>query len=509
VIFLPTFRLRAAAFLLAASLCVPAQAMKRLEVDFEYVSKKAERLAQRNFKPAGKKTPEVLRNLDFDDYRKIRIVPEQTFWMSEGMPFQVQFYHLGYLYNEPVAFNEFTKTHAQRIPYVPDFFDLKNLDFQKSFSSGLDYAGFKLLYPLNNEQTPYDEAVSFLGASYFRALGEGMHYGISSRGLAVNSGLAEPEEFPHFVEFWLEKPKGNSSQFLAYALLDSPSVTGAYQFYITPNGTTRMDIKARLFVRDEMKSLGIAPLTSMFWHGENGPTGVNDYRPECHDSDGLLIETSKERLWRPLDTHGETRLSYFRAEELVGFGLFQRDRNFDHYQDLNANYQDRPSVWVEPKGDWGSGHVRLVELPAHREFADNIVAFWESDKRLAPGESLDVEYSLYWTKLPVLNRAAVPMPLSTRIGDHLAEDGIKVFVVEFGQSKESDYWGSEPELEIEISDNAYVSYSTVEKNPHNDAWRVSLNVARKPGETRPVELRCLLQFDETIRSETWTYQWIP
>lgn len=498
-----------AASIVALMACFSTHAMKRLEVDFEYVADKAEKLSRKSFKETNKKTPEALRNMNFDDYRKIRIVPEETFWLSEGMPFQVQFYHLGYLYNEPVAFNEFTKTHAQRIPYIPGFFDLRNLNFPKSFSSSLNYAGFKVLYPLNNEQMPYDEAISFLGASYFRALGEGMHYGISARGLAVNSGLAEPEEFPRFVEFWLEKPKGNSRQFLAYALMDSPSVTGAYQFLITPSETTRVDVKAQVFVRKEMISTGIAPLTSMFWHGENGSINANDYRPECHDSDGLLIETPKERLWRPLDTHNQTRLSYFRAEELTGFGLFQRDRDFDHYQDLNANYHKRPSVWVEPKGDWGSGHVRLIELPANKEFEDNIVAFWESDNRPKPGESLNIEYSMYWTKEPVLNLEAAPMPVSTRIGDHLAEEGIKVFVVEFGSVVDADYWDSEPELEIEISDNARVSFSSVEKNPYSDTWRATLNVGRNPGETRPVELRCVLNFDDTIRSETWTYQWIP
>jgi len=501
--------LLAVTILVALGSGVSSQGMKRLEVDFEYVAKKAEQLSRKKFKPTNNKTPEALRDLNFDDYRKIRIVPEETFWMSEGMPFQVQFYHLGYLYNEPVAFNEFTKTHAQRIPYIPGFFDLRNLNFPKSFSSGLNYAGFKLLFPLNNDQMPYDEAISFLGASYFRALGEGMHYGISARGLAVNSGLSEPEEFPRFVEFWLEKPKGNSRQFLAYALMDSPSVTGAYQFQLTPSETTRVDVKAQLFFRKGMVSMGIAPLTSMFWHGENGPTGTNDYRPECHDSDGLLIETAKDRIWRPLDTHDQTRLSYFRAEELIGFGLFRRDRDFDHYQDLNANYHKRPSVWVEPKGDWGSGHVRLIELPANREFDDNIVAFWESDTHPQPGESRNVEYSLYWTKLAVLNKKAAPMPVSTRIGDHLAEEGIKVFVVEFGKIDDAGYWEEKPELKIEISDNAHVSFSSVEKNPYSDTWRATLNVGRNEGETRPVELRCSLNFDGEIRSETWTYQWIP
>ncbi len=503
-------RIRACALALISFATVPlASGVQRLEVDFDYVVKKAERLAQKKYKISNKNTPDELRSMTFDDYRKIRIVPEETFWMREGMPFQAQFYHLGYLYNEPVVFNEFTETHTQRIPYVPKFFDLRNLNFKKSFSSNLDYAGFKLLHPLNNNVVPYDEAISFLGASYFRALGEGMHYGISARGLAVNCGLSEPEEFPRFTEFWLGKPKGNSSQFRLYALLESPSVAGAYQFVITPGETTRVAVTARLFFRQEVISLGIAPLTSMFWHGENSVLDSGDYRPECHDSDGLLVENSRERLWRPLDTRRKTRLSYFHAETLSGFGLFQRDRAFANYQDLNANYQDRPSVWVEPIGDWGSGHVRLVELPANREFDDNIVAFWESDRKPKTGESLDIEYMLHWTKQPTLSSHAVPMPVSTRIGDHLAEEGIQVFVVEFGRKNILDYWDAQPEALIEVSDNATLTFHTVEKNPHNDTWRATLNVAPKPGETRPVELRCALQFDGDARSETWTYQWTP
>ncbi len=178
-------------------------------------------------------------------------------------------------------------------------------------------------------------------------------------------------------EFWIEKPKPHSETLTVYALLDSPSAAGAYRFLIHPGIDLSMEVKARVFLRQGVRRMGVAPLTSMFFHGEHGDRRFDDSRPEVHDSDGLLIAMhSGEWLWRPLNNPRKVATSVFAGEDIAGFGLMQRDRIFDHYQDLTSMYHARPSAWVEPLGRWGPGSLYLIEIPSDAEFYDNIVAFF-------------------------------------------------------------------------------------------------------------------------------------
>ncbi|HBD39751.1 MAG TPA: glucan biosynthesis protein G, partial [Cupriavidus sp.] len=236
---------------------------------------------------------------------------------------------------------------------------------------GLGFAGFKLLYPLNQGKRK-DELASFLGASYFRALGKDQWYGLSARGLAVDTALNSGEEFPRFVEYWIERPAANDKQLTIYALMDSRRVSGAYRFVIKPGNETVMEVKSRLFLRENVTKLGLAPLTSMYLFGENQPSQDTDYRPEVHDSDGLSVQLGTgEWIWRPLVNPKRLLVTSFAATNPQGYGLMQRDRSFDNYQEIGAWYERRPSAWVEPKGNWGSGRVELVQIPTPDETNDN------------------------------------------------------------------------------------------------------------------------------------------
>lgn len=490
--------------------CVSTQAMKRLEVDFSYIEQLAEELSQEPYQSLANEVPEVLKNMDYDDYRKIRFNEDSTLWRDEGMPFQAQFFHLGYLFKEPVELNEFTNTHAQRIPYVKEFFDSSDfVDLQKQLPSSLDYAGFKLLYQLEPESKRYDELVSFLGASYFRALGKDMHYGLSARGLAIDCGLGSPEEFPRFTRFWLGKPLGDSEQMTLFALLDSESVTGAYAFTLLPGKATRIDVKSTIFVRKEMKSFGLAPITSMFWFGENSAVKPSDYRPEVHDSDGLLIEAGDGDLtWRPLDVGSRSRHSYFKEETPRGFGLLQRDRGFESYQDLEAEYHRRPSLWVEPKGDWGKGSVRLLELPTNSEFDDNVVAFWEPAKKPKKGAVLKYDYSLHWTKdgAPVERKA--PYAVSTRSGYKDDRETDVVYILEFAAGENYEFSSeNKPSLDANIVGDASLVFADVVWNPQLKTWRATLRVHGEEDLGDVVEISCQLNFGDDVSSERWSYQW--
>ncbi|SPE55583.1 glucan biosynthesis protein, periplasmic (fragment) [Verrucomicrobia bacterium] len=372
-------------------LAMPRQAVAKVEsaeVSLDYVAKKAEQRAHKPFHSPRADLPPVLRadKLDYDKYREIEFRHDKALWAADQLPFRVEFFHPGYLYQEPVHINEFTITHVQPIRFVQDFFNYRSLHIQNQIPADTGYAGFRLLYHLNSEEH-WDELGSFLGASYFRLLGKNQSYGLSARGLALDCGESDrPEEFPIFTDWWLGKPQHDDDELRMYAILDSISCVGAYSFLIRPGESTIADIEAVLYFREPanvravdvqhkpVKTIGIAPLTSMFWFGKSSERKFEDYRPEVHDSDGLLVRMENgEILWRPLNNPAVMRHQRFAAHNPRGFGLLQRDREFADYQDLFNPYQRVPSVWVEPRGRWEDGEVNLVELSTQYEGLDNVV----------------------------------------------------------------------------------------------------------------------------------------
>ncbi len=475
--------------------------MRRVEVDFTYVSDLAADLAEEEYK-APEPLPPVLAELDYDAYRKISYNADKYLWKSEGLPFSLGFFHPGFLHKDQVKVHEFTPTHEQHIRYLSEFFEFGDESLKDKIPSSLEYAGLRLSYAADGK-TDYREVASFLGASYFRGAGLDTRYGTSARGIAIDSGLGQAEEFPKFKEVWLGKPLVDSSSVVMYALLDGPSVTGAYEFVIRPGDATVMEVKARLFFRDSVDSLGIAPLTSMYWRGENRPGSERDYRPEVHDCDGLIIEEKEsEPLWRAIDLGDKTRLSYFGVDQVEGFGLMQRDRDFASYQDLEAEYHKRPSVWVETKGDWGKGFIKLVELPTKSEFDDNVVAFWEPAVLPEKGAVLDFEYVIHWT--PEVTPARYPSSIvtSTRTGEDPSYPGTDVFVVDFSGVEGS----ATPELVSVVEGAARLVDDQVVWNPYSKTWRAVLRLEGQ-GENGVAEVRCQLLFPEGENSEVWAYQW--
>ncbi len=376
--------------------------------DFEDVSNRAQALAKESYKDPTQ-TPAWLREISYDQWRDIRFRPEDTLWQNKKLPFQVQFFHPGLYYDHPVTINVVDPDKVRTLAFSPDQFDYGRNDFASRVPQNLGYAGFRIHAPIKKGNY-YDEVIVFLGASYFRAVGKNEVFGLSARGLAVDTALSSGEEFPTFREFWLVTPKPTDKQLRVYALLDSPSLSGAYQFVIQAGDTTTVAVDSRLFARQAVKQLGIAPLTSMFYHGENSVRQVEDFRPEVHDSDGLLINfASSEWLWRPLDNPRQLRVSSFRTAHPRGFGLIQRDREFDHYQDLETRPELRPSTWVAPHGDWGDGRVQLVEIPTKSDTNDNVVAFWVPNAPPEPGGMAAFAYSVYWYGMTVRSHPAAAL----------------------------------------------------------------------------------------------------
>ena len=367
---------------------------------FAEVVRRAQSAANTPYQPNEAALPEVLQKLNYDTYRKISFRPEAGLWRDDHLRFQAQFFHPGYLYKDPVAINEVVAGEERAVEFSPKFFRYPHLDPAPLKDAKLGFAGFRLLYPLNHRQ-PVDELISFLGSSYFRALGARQVYGISARGIAINTAENMPEEFPAFREFWLCRPAPGARELQFFALLDGPSVSGAYKFLLKPGPETTVEVEARLFFRKPVEVLGLAPLTSMFWRDQPDPKLPNDKRPEVHDSDTLLIEqadgTTETHRLRQVD---RVTTQLFPEKNPKSFGLLQRDRDPAHYLDREAHYDRRPSVRVESLGEWGAGTVHLMELPTANEYNDNVVAFWQPEKRPAAGDELQFKYRLHWLTEP-------------------------------------------------------------------------------------------------------------
>jgi glucans biosynthesis protein len=493
------------------------------EVNLAYVAQRARERARQPFHSPRERLPRVLTNLNYDQYREIEFRASKALWMAEGLPFRVEFFHPGYLYQEPVRINEFTATYVQAVRFSPDFFNYRALRIQNEIPPNTGYAGFKVLYQLN-QPGKWDELGAFLGASYFRLLGKDQRYGSSARGLAINCGESDrPEEFPIFTDWWLGKPQPDDQTLKLYALLDSVHCTGAYEFNIRPGETTVADIEAEVFFREPelvraadsnaapIKTLGLAPLTSMFWFGKNSERKFDDYRPEVHDTDGLLVHMANgEIFWRPLDNPPLMRHQIFHAPDIRGFGLLQRERRFGAYQDLNNFYQDVPSLWVEPDGDWGDGDLHLVALSTSYEGLDNIVAFWSPRNLPAPLTPFHFHYRLNWQSGPADVKLSPNRVLATRVGLDAHFPNTRQFVIDFaGPKLDALPTNTPPEAIASCSPNAAIVDRLVLYNPFRHAWRVILKMQPKPGNNNPVDLRCTLQQGTNVLSETWVYQWSP
>lgn len=453
-----------------------------------------------------------LGSLDYDDYRNIRFRPEAARWQGAGDMFRLHAFHTGWLFGEPVQMFDVSTGTVQPLPFSTDDFRYDGgLSERVPAHAALPgVAGFRLHYPLNRLDV-IDELVAFLGASYFRALGQGNAYGISARGLALNTGTGQAEEFPRFTAFYLERPAPGATEIALSAALDSESVTGAYRFVIRPGRETEMDVTARLFFRAAVEQVGVAPLTSMFLFDATNRGAFDDYRPRVHDSNGLRMQRRDGNvLWRALNNPMTLADSWFDGD-VARFGLMQRGRDFADYQDAEAHYERRPSLEVEPLGDWGPGYVRLVELPTDLEVNDNIVAFWvPAAKGAEAGQAMEFAYRLHWGNLDDADPEAIAVVGETRAGVagvsgvQNPEDARK-FVVDFAGEVLANLPGDaalEPVITLSAGE---VIASTLEPLEGPGIWRLVLDV-QAPGEP-VVELTAHLAGYGQKLSETWLYQW--
>jgi len=480
--------------------------------DFAWLKGAARNLASRDYEPHGRALPADVAAMDWDQYQAIRFKPDHTLWNDARLQFRISLFHLGLYFKRPVRMFDVANGRAQQLAYDPAMFD-----YGKSGLNGasqprdLGFAGFRLHSQRDGFKS---DVAAFLGASYFRAVGAQGQYGLSARGLAIDTALAREEEFPDFTDFYFEQPAPGSSTMVVYALLDSPSVAGAYRFAITPGEPLLMDIDAALYPRKPIERVGFAPCTSMYQTGENDRRMAIDWRPEIHDSDGLAMLSGKgEWIWRPLTNPVKLSFNSFTDRDPKGFGLLQRDRNFDHYQDDGVFYDKRPSLWVEPKGGWGDGAVQLVQIPTVDETLDNVVAFWNPAQPLQPGKESLFGYRLYWgSKPPVQSSLATCVATRTGLGGIVGKKREYFawrFAVDFsgGPLARLD-WNKVKVEPVITAGSGRIEVTSARPLASVQGARVMFDVV--PGESLdPVTLRLFLRSGGQTLSETWLYEWVP
>ncbi len=472
---------------------------------FEDVARFAEQLAGQAWKKPAAVVPKELESLTYEQYRDIRFRPEHALWRGAKLPFELTFFHQGFHYDQPVKINEVGEQVVE-VKFDPALFDYGANKVDPAKTAGLGYAGFRVHFPVNNGKAK-DEVLSFIGVSYFRALGKDQRYGLTARGLAVDTGLPSGEEFPRFVEFWIERPAATAKELVIYGLLDSRRMTGAYRFVLKPGVETAIEVKSRLYLREAVGKLGVAPLTSMFFYGENQRTPADDYRPEVHDSDGLLVHAANDEwIWRPLVNPKRLLVTSFATANPIGFGLMQRDREFSHYEDLEARYDQRPSAWIEPKGAWGPGRVELVQIPSPDESNDNIVAYWVPDAAPPLKQPWDVEYRILWQKETDAKPPHSWVAQSRRGHGYgrAAENSIGMMVDFDGPLLRKLAPDAKVEGVVTGDPNVEILRRHTYRNEITGGWRMALELRRIDG-GKPGELRAFLRVDNNPVSETWSY----
>ena len=492
---------------------------------FDWLQQFARDLASKAYQSNVEKLPPTLANLTPQNYNAIGYDPQHSLWHDMNGPLDIQFFHVGMGFNQPVRMYSIDPQtqQAKEIHFRPDLFEYAKADVDVSQLEGqgdLGFAGFRVFKePSLTER----DIVSFLGASYFRAVDDTYQYGLSARGVAVNTYTdGKTEEFPAFTRFWFETPEKGATTFTAYALLDSPSLAGAYRFVIhCEEERVVMDIDKHLYPRESIAQLGITPMTSMFSCGTQQRDMCLTFHPQIHDSDRLSMWLGNgEWVCRPLNNPPRVQFNTFGDDNPKGFGLLQTDHDFESYEDIVANYHKRPSLWVEPKGQWGKGEIQMLEIPTTGETMDNVVAFWKPEKAIEPGQALNYGYKLYWSAQPPVKPELARVrktftgiggfPEGWAPGEHYPTVWARRIAVDFVGGELKHFYDNDIDIKTQLDvPEGDVKQLDILWVKEIEGFRIQFDWYPTSDSTDPINMRLNLTADGKTVSETWLYQYFP
>ncbi len=485
--------------------CQTAPAVNRQPIDYNYVSKQAQNASKDSYTEPTK----IENNLTSAEYGQITFNQTKDLWKEKNLPYRLEFYHLGYIYNSPVVLYEFKGSYSQELRFTNDLFSFGTLDNARiDYAKGLDqgYAGFKILCQLNKPEH-FDELISFLGNSKFRALGRYNAYGVYGNTfltLDKDGGV----DFGRFSNFWLGKPSEGNTSVILYALADGKDAVSAYKYEVFQGDTCVVKVTQIVYPRKELQTVGIAPMSSVYLFGKNSKKNFGSYHPEMHFSDGFVLKCDNNVVFQPLENYSETILSRFETKDLNYFGLVQRDRNYENYQTPSSAMHMMPNLWIVPTGDWGEGKVDLAQLPSENIDSLNIYAFWVPKEQMLPGKAYKFEYTMNWSMSEP--DSTIGHVVSTRSG---TVNNITTFSVKF-TSDQLQKLSAVTELipKVTIDGNGKLAGDPqILKDPYDNSWRVLIHMAKTDDSSKSnvVTINCTLFDGKKPVSETWSYKWMP
>jgi periplasmic glucans biosynthesis protein len=455
-------------------------------------------LASKPFKAPEAPLPSLFSGLTFEQYASIRRVPGTAIWSNEKLGFSLEPLHRGFVFTTPIAINVVENGMAQRVIYESADFDFGQLQP----TGVLGDLGFSGLRVLRSYDQGFEDVAIFQGASFYRARARGQAFGVTARGLAIRTGDEPGEEFPLFREFWIDKPSPAADTLTIHALLDSASVTGAFRFTLRPLETTIIDTEATLIARVAVDKLGFGPMAAAYLFSGLDHRRPDDVRAAAYESAGLQILTgSGEWLWRPVSNRETLQISAFSDVNPRGFGFLQRSRSFDAFYDDETHWELKPSLWIEPIGDWAAGDHRLLEIPAASEANENVIVQWRPKTAMAPATTQSIAFRQFWCWSP-----PTKPPLATCVSSRHGKAGNRQrFAVEMAGDLFADpAKGAAASAEVQAAPGKITS---VRLFPYTDRRSVRVVFDLDPGSESYSELRLTLKVDNQAASETWLYRW--
>ncbi|CCG87814.1 Glucans biosynthesis protein D [Erwinia piriflorinigrans CFBP 5888] len=467
--------------------------------------------------------PETLARLTPQAYNEIQYDANHSLWNGiDNRQLDVQFFHVGMGFKRRIRMFSVDgeSREAREIHFRPQLFNYNDAKVDTKQLEGKTDLGFAGFRAFKKPELAKRDIVSFLGASYFRAVDDTFQYGLSARGVSIDTFSNGKEEFPDFTAFWFETPKADESTFVVYTLLDGPSCTGAFKFTIhCEEKRVVMEVENHIYARKDIQQLGIAPMTTMFSCGTVERRMCDTIHPQIHDSDRLAMWTGKgEWICRPLNNPQRLTYNAYQDENPRGFGMLQLNHDFDSYQDVIGWYNKRPSLWVEPVGQWGKGAINLMEIPTTGETLDNIVCCWQPAQAIKAGSEHSFSYKLYWSGLPPV-RSGLARVNATRSGMGGFPEGwapgenypavwSRRFAVDFvgADLKAAASKGIEPVINVSSGTIKQVEILYVEPI---DGYRILFDWYPDSDAIHPVDMRLFLRTKDETLSETWLYQYFP